>query len=155
MGGREVKCGSRPDPSSLSGTMDKESLIMTAACSDHHPLAPSASSFLEGGPFFRNEDGKASARFRSASATHFCLLPPPSGGIPTLGPPCPQGEAVAVQSQAASPRGPGHPQEELSKLVNCAGVQHNPTPFPLSSNNNLHEPSLHQILVGQELSPTS
>ena len=100
-------------------------------------------------------DHRSQAAQNGDRADALLSSPPPSGGVPTLGPPCPQGEAVAVRSQAASPRGPGHPREELSKLVNCAGVQHNPTPFPLSSNNNLHEPSLHQILVGQESSPTS
>ena len=40
------------------------------------------------------------------------------GSFPTLGPPRPQGGAVAVRSQAASPRGPGHPQEELTKSDN-------------------------------------
>ena len=63
--------------------------------------------------------------------TRFDLLPPPSGGIPTLGPPRPQGGVVAVQSQEASLRGPGHHSRKLSKSANCAGVQRNPSLYPL------------------------
>ena len=71
-----------------------------------------------------------------------------------LGPPRPLGGAVAVRSQAASPRGPGHPQEELTKSVNLGWrPAQTSSPFPLIFNTNSYavkatvNPPIPQTLV--------
>ena len=66
------------------------------------------------------------------TALYFGFLLPPSSGIPILGPPHPQGGVVVVQSQEASPRGPGHPQESLLNQPIVLPVSTTPFPYPLA-----------------------